>query len=74
MTVSARPDRVVNAELPLVARPLSSGPRVPVVLVESGQSVGGTEKVVFELACRMDRTRFAPSVALAPAQALDRIA
>jgi glycosyltransferase involved in cell wall biosynthesis len=44
------------------------------VLVESGQSVGGTEKVVFELACRMDRTRFAPLVALAPAPALDRIA
>jgi len=74
MTVSARPDRVVKAELPLVARPLSSGARIPVVLVESGQSVGGTEKVVFELACRMDRTRFAPSVALAPAPALDRIA
>jgi glycosyltransferase involved in cell wall biosynthesis len=74
MTVSARPEGVVNAELPLVARPLSSGSRVPVVLVESGQSVGGTEKVVFELACRMDRTRFAPSVALAPSSALDRIA
>ena len=69
MTVSARAE-----PLPLVARPLTSGARVPVVLVESGQSVGGTEKVVFELACRMDRTRFAPSVALAPASALDRLA
>ena len=76
MTASAPPERppATGAELPLVARPLSSGPRVPVVLVESGQSVGGTEKVVFELACRMDRARFAPSVALAPAPALDRIA
>src|SRR5688572_9584924 len=74
MTVSARPDRPVNADLPLVARPLSSGQHVPVDLVERVQSVGGTEKVVFELACRMDRTRFAPSVALAPAPALDRIA
>jgi len=64
----------VRAELPLAARPLASGPRVPVVLVESGQSVGGTEKVVFELACRMDRSRFAASVALAPAPALDWLA
>src|SRR5689334_14971141 len=75
MTASACADRPPPAgPLPLSARPLSSGARVPVVLVESGQSVGGTEKVVFELACRMDRTRFAPSVALAPASALDRIA
>jgi glycosyltransferase involved in cell wall biosynthesis len=76
MTVSARADRPPQADpgLPLAARPLSSGERIPVVLVESGQSVGGTEKVVFELACRMDRARFAPRVALAPASALDRIA
>ncbi len=60
--------------LPLMARPLSSGVRIPVVLVESGLTVGGTEKVVYELACRLDRTRFAPRVALAPAKALDRIA
>jgi glycosyltransferase involved in cell wall biosynthesis len=76
MTAFARADRptVPAAALPLMARPLRAGPRVPVVLVESGQSVGGTEKVVFELACRMDRERFAPMVALAPAPALDRIA
>jgi glycosyltransferase involved in cell wall biosynthesis len=64
----------VGEPLPLVARPLSSGARIPVVLVESGQTVGGTEKVVFELACRLDRARFAPRVALAPSPALDRIA
>ncbi len=78
MSASARADRPPPgrgaAGLPLAARPLSSGPRIPVVLVESGQSVGGTEKVVFELACRLDRARFAPSVALAPNAALDRIA
>jgi glycosyltransferase involved in cell wall biosynthesis len=78
MTSSARADRPVTRELdaglPVQARPLSSGTRIPVVLVESGQTVGGTEKVVFELARRLDRTRFAPMVALAPSPALDRLA
>lgn len=78
MTASARADRAPTGEgdlgLPFLARPLSSGPRIPVFLVESGQTVGGTEKVVFELACRLDRERFAPRVALAPSPALDRIA
>jgi glycosyltransferase involved in cell wall biosynthesis len=78
MSASARAERPPAGEtaavLPLMARPLSSGPRIPIVLVESGQTMGGTEKVVFELACRLDRTRFAVSVALAPAPALDRIA
>ncbi|MEP7028703.1 MAG: glycosyltransferase family 4 protein [Candidatus Eisenbacteria bacterium] len=78
MSASSPAERVapgaLPVELPLAARPLSAGPRIPVVLIESGQSVGGTEKVVFELACRLDRARFSTSVALAPSPALDRIA
>ena len=80
MSASARADRApasgagASEGLPLIARPQSSGARIRVVLVESGMSVGGTEKVVFELACRLDRARFAPSVALAPSPVLDRIA
>jgi len=60
--------------LPLEARPQSSGARIPVVLVESGRTVGGTERVVSELARRLDRTRFAPWVALERAPALDALA
>ena len=39
---------------PLLARPQASGGRIPVLLVESGRTYGGTEKVVSELARRMD--------------------
>jgi glycosyltransferase involved in cell wall biosynthesis len=59
---------------PLVAEPQRSGARIPVLLVESGRTVGGTERVVFELARRLDRERFQPYVALAPGAGLDALA
>jgi len=59
---------------PLLARPQSAGPRIPVLLVESGRTYGGTEKVVTELARRMDRARFQPWVIIPRAAALDRMA
>ena len=59
---------------PLRVRPQAAGPRIPVLLVESGRTYGGTEKVVTELARRMDRTRFQPWVAIPPVAALDRMA
>src|SRR4051794_5690810 len=60
--------------LPLEARPRRSGARIPVLRVESGRTVGGTEGVVSELARRLDRERFAPWVVLEPAPALDELA
>jgi glycosyltransferase involved in cell wall biosynthesis len=59
---------------PLLARPQASGGRIPVLLVESGRTYGGTEKVVSELARRMDRARFQPWVVIPQAAALDRMA
>jgi glycosyltransferase involved in cell wall biosynthesis len=59
---------------PLLARPQPAGPRIPVLLVESGRTYGGTEKVVTELARRMDRARFQPWVVIPRAPALDRMA
>lgn len=45
-----------------------------VLLVESGRSVGGTERVVWELATRLPPRRFTVRVWLSPAQALDEFA
>ncbi len=59
---------------PLLSRPQAAGPRIPVLLVESGRTYGGTEKVVSELARRMDRARFQPWVVIPRARALDRMA
>jgi glycosyltransferase involved in cell wall biosynthesis len=59
---------------PLLSRPQAAGGRIPVLLVESGRTFGGTEKVVSELARRMDRTRFQPWVVVPPVPALDRMA
>src|SRR5688572_7392499 len=59
---------------PLLARPQPAGERIPVLLAESGRTYGGTEKVVTELARRMDRERFQPWVVISPAAALDRMA
>ncbi|MEO6463902.1 MAG: glycosyltransferase, partial [Candidatus Eisenbacteria bacterium] len=59
---------------PLLSRPQPAGGRIPVLLVESGRTFGGTEKVVSELARRMDRTRFQPWVVVPPVAALDRMA
>jgi glycosyltransferase involved in cell wall biosynthesis len=59
---------------PLLARPQAAGGRIPVLLVESGRTFGGTEKVVSELAKRMDHARFQPWVVLPRAAALDRMA
>ncbi len=58
----------------LLAHPQSAGVRIPVLLVESGRTYGGTEKVVTELARRMDRARFQPWVVIPRAKALDRMA
>jgi glycosyltransferase involved in cell wall biosynthesis len=62
------------AALPLLARPQRAGGRIPVLLVESGRTRGGTERVVTELARRLDRERFAPWVVLEPVPALDELA
>ena len=59
---------------PLLSRPQAAGGRIPVLLVESGRTYGGTEKVVSELARRMDRARFQPWVVIPRATALDRMA
>lgn len=45
--------------------------RVNVLLAESGRSVGGTERVVWELATRLPAHRFAVRVWLSPVPALD---
>ena len=59
---------------PLLSRPQATGERIPVLLVESGRTFGGTEKVVSELARRMDRARFQPWVVIPPVPALDFMA
>lgn len=48
--------------------------RLNVLLAESGRSVGGTERVVWELATRLPARRFAVRVWLSPAPALDEFA
>jgi glycosyltransferase involved in cell wall biosynthesis len=48
--------------------------RVSVLLAESGRTVGGTERVVWELATRLSPQRFAVGVWLSPAPALDELA
>lgn len=48
--------------------------RVSLLLVESGRSVGGTERVVWELATRLPPSRFDVRVWLSPAAALDEFA
>jgi len=67
-------DRPDAGPLPLLSRPQRAGARIPVLLVESGRTVGGTERVVYELARRLDRERFQPYVALETARALDALA
>jgi glycosyltransferase involved in cell wall biosynthesis len=67
-------DRPDAGPLPLLSRPQRAGARIPVLLVESGRTVGGTERVVYELARRLDRERFQPYVALETAPALDGLA
>lgn len=52
----------------------SEEPRVNLLLAESGRSVGGTERVVWELATRLPAQRFAVRVWLSPAPALDELA
>ena len=48
--------------------------RLKVLLVESGTSVGGTERVVWELATRLPASRFDVHVWLSPVGALDEFA
>ena len=59
---------------PLEAAPQTAGPRIPIVLLESGTTLGGTERVVIELARRLDRRRFQPWVVIPPGPALDAMA
>jgi glycosyltransferase involved in cell wall biosynthesis len=49
-------------------------PRVSIVLAESGTSVGGTERVVWELATRLPPTRFHVRVWLSDAPGVDELA
>lgn len=49
-------------------------PRLTVLLVESGRAVGGTERVVWELATRLSPQRFDVHVWLPPEPALDEFA
>ncbi|MEO5989877.1 MAG: glycosyltransferase family 4 protein, partial [Candidatus Eisenbacteria bacterium] len=48
--------------------------RLTVLLVESGKSVGGTERVVWELATRLPKTRFDVHVWLSPSPGVDEFA
>lgn len=64
----------VPAPEPLLSRPQDTGARIPVLLAESGRTIGGTEKVVTELALRLDRERFQPWVVIPQAEALDHMA
>ena len=50
------------------------GERLKVVLAESGRSVGGTERVVWELATRLSPQRFDVRVWLSPVKELDEFA
>lgn len=52
----------------------SAGERVSVVLAESGTSVGGTERVVWELATRLPRSRFDVRVWLSTDRGVDEFA
>ena len=52
----------------------ASGERLKVLLVESGTSVGGTERVVWELATRLSPARYDVHVWLSPVAALDEFA
>jgi glycosyltransferase involved in cell wall biosynthesis len=63
-----------DAERSFLSRPQASGSRLRILLVESGRTYGGTEKVVTELAKRLDRSRFDPWVVIPEAAALDRMA
>lgn len=48
--------------------------RLTVLLVESGKSVGGTERVVWELGTRLPKARFDVHVWLSPAEGIDEFA
>jgi glycosyltransferase involved in cell wall biosynthesis len=51
-----------------------SADRVSLVLAESGHAVGGTERVVWELATRLPQSRYAVQVWLGPSAELDEFA
>ena len=48
--------------------------RVKVLLVESGRAVGGTERVLWELATRLPASRYEVRVWLSPASGVDELA
>ncbi|MEY4374386.1 MAG: hypothetical protein RL760_552, partial [Candidatus Eisenbacteria bacterium] len=53
---------------------MRDAPRVRVLLVESGRTVGGTERVLWELATRLPASRFEVRVWLSPARGVDELA
>lgn len=53
---------------------MREAPRVKVLLVESGRSVGGTERVLWELATRLPANRFEVRVWLSPAAGVHELA
>jgi glycosyltransferase involved in cell wall biosynthesis len=53
---------------------MRSDSRVTVVLAESGSTIGGTERVVWELATRLPATRFEVRVWLSSARGVDELA
>lgn len=53
---------------------MSESTRIRLLIVESGSAVGGTERVVWELATRLPRDRFEVGVWLSPAPGVDELA
>lgn len=53
---------------------MRDAPRVKVLLVESGRTIGGTERVLWELATGLPPARFEVRVWLSPARGVDELA
>jgi glycosyltransferase involved in cell wall biosynthesis len=53
---------------------MREAPRIRILLVESGRAMGGTERVVWELATRLPTARFEVRVWLSPSRGVDEFA
>jgi glycosyltransferase involved in cell wall biosynthesis len=53
---------------------MREAPRIRILLVESGRAMGGTERVVWELATRLPTARFEARVWLSPSPGVDEFA
>ncbi|HEY6196522.1 MAG TPA: glycosyltransferase family 4 protein [Candidatus Eisenbacteria bacterium] len=53
---------------------MREAPRIRILLVESGRAMGGTERVVWELATRLPAARFEVRVWLSPSRGVDEFA